>query len=55
MRASDDSNSFKPYQTHEIRTVATDDPVAWCFHQSKSVTRLLPARTAERIDVLPGV
>jgi len=30
--------------------IATDDHVAWC--DSQSVTRLSPARTAERIEVL---
>jgi len=33
----------------EFRTIATDDPVAWCVCQS--VTRWRPVKTAERIEI----
>jgi len=38
---------------HKIWTIATDDPVAWYVCQS--VTRLRPAKTAKRIEVMIGV
>jgi len=38
---------------HEMRTIATDDPVAWSV--CLSVKRLRPAKTAKRIQVLFGV
>jgi len=36
-----------------MRTIATDDPVTW--RADLSVTRLCPAETAKRIDVLFGM
>jgi len=36
---------------HEIRTTATDYPVAWCLSISLFVTRLRPAKTAKRTKV----
>jgi len=36
---------------HEMQTIATDDPVA-CMFVCRSDTRLLPAKTAKRIEVI---
>jgi len=40
-----------------MRSIATDDPVAWCISVpvSPSATRLGCAKTAEQIEVLFGV
>jgi len=37
---------------HDMRTIATDDPVAWCVCQSVCNALLRPAKTAKRIEVL---
>jgi len=37
---------------HEMRAIATDDPLTWCIVSSLSVTRLRPAKMAEQIEVL---
>jgi len=42
--------SYRPHRMHEMRTIATDDPVAWCV--CLSVTRLRPAKAADQAPVL---
>jgi len=37
---------------HEMRTIATDDPVAWCVYQSLFVDAPALAKAAERIEFL---
>jgi len=49
------SSDFRPHRMHEIRTIATDIPVAWCFIVSQSVTRRRCAKTSEQIEVLFAV
>jgi len=39
--------SFRPHQMHEMRTIATSVPVAWCVCHA-----LRRAKTAGRIEVL---
>jgi len=41
---------FKPHRMHEMRTIATDVPVAWCACQY--VTHVCSAKTTERIEIL---
>jgi len=43
---------FRPHRMHNMRTIATDDPVA--RRVILSVMRVSCAKTAERIDVLLG-